>query len=58
MKVYVKYNAKPPYLPVALGDTKRELAQLLGVTANTVYSAYSHKRSTYQVVEIEEDDEQ
>ena len=55
-KVYVKYDSKPPYLPVAVADSKRELAEILGVSRNVVYSSFSHKRSTYVEVTIYEGD--
>lgn len=54
MKVYVKYSKDPPYLPEAIADSKGELAEILGVDINVVYSSYSHHRSTYAEVEITE----
>lgn len=55
MKVFVKYDSKEPYLPVAVADSKSELARLLGVTLNSIVSSYAHKRGTYAVVDIEDD---
>ena len=54
MKVFIKYSSKPPYLPEAIADSKGELAKILGVDRNVVYSSYSHHRSTYAEVEITE----
>lgn len=56
-KVFIKYDRKPPYLPVAIGDTKSDLARALGVSPDVVMSAYSHKQSTYWEVEIEDEEE-
>lgn len=55
-KVYVKYDKRKPYLPVAVADSKYELARMLGVSYQSVMSAYSHKRSTFAEVEIDLDD--
>lgn len=52
MKVFIKYSSKPPYLPEAIADSKGELAEILGVDRNVVYSSYSHHRSTYAEIEI------
>lgn len=58
MTLYVKYDRKPPYLPVAVADSKKELAQMLGVTFHSVLSSYYHKRSTFVEIEIEETNEE
>jgi hypothetical protein len=55
LKVFIKYDSKEPYLPVAVAESKSELARILGVTLNSVISSYAHKRSTYAVVDIEDD---
>ena len=56
MKVYVKYSNKPPYLPVAVADSKAELAKMLGVRLNNVICAFYKKTKTYQEVEIPDDE--
>lgn len=56
MKVYVKYSNKPPYLPVAVADSKAELAKMLGVRLNNVICAFHKKTKTYQEVEIPDDE--
>ena len=58
MKVYVKYDKKPPHLPVAVADSKKELAKMLGVSFHSVLSSYYHKRSTFAEIEIEDTDEE
>lgn len=50
LTLYVKYDSKYPYLPIAVADTKKELAQMLGVDESVVYSSFSHHRSTYKEV--------
>lgn len=54
MTLYVKYDSNPPYLPVAVADSKRELAEILNIRPNVVYSAFSHGQSTYCEIEIED----
>ena len=56
MKVFIKYSNKPPYLPIAVADSKTELARILGVSPNSVISSYAHKRSTFVEVEVDEDE--
>lgn len=55
-KVYVKYDSHYPNLPVAVADSKRELASMLGISKQSVFSAFSHNRGTFAEVEIELDD--
>ena len=55
MKVYVKYGSKPPFLPEAVADSKRELAVMLKKSLNCVQSAFSHNQKTYAEVEISDD---
>jgi len=57
MKIYVKYDARKPNLPVAIADSKKELAQKLGVSFHSVLSAYYHKRSTFAEVDLSKVDE-
>ena len=51
MKVYIKYDRHKPHLPVAIADSKEELAVMIGASLNTVRSSLSHGVDT--VVEVE-----
>lgn len=53
-KLFVKYDNKPPYLPIAVADSKAELARMLNIRTNVVSSAFSHKQSTYKVIKIDD----
>ena len=52
--MYVKYDDKPPYLPIAVADSIPELAEILGVSRNVVYSSFSHKLPTYKEIKVYE----
>ena len=52
MKVYVKYDKKEPHLPVAVADSKKELAEQLGISLHNVLSSFYHGRSTFAEVDI------
>lgn len=54
-KVFVKYDENPPYLPVAVADTKKELAEKLGMTARAVYCLFDRKNKNYGTIEVEPD---
>jgi hypothetical protein len=56
MKVYVKYSTDPPYLPLAVADSKTELARMLGLRPVSVCSMFSKKNESYQEVEIEDEE--
>jgi hypothetical protein len=56
MIVYVKYSTDPPYLPLAVADSKAQLAFMLGMRVTSVYSMYSKKNKAYRIVEIEDED--
>jgi len=55
MTVYVKYSNEYPYLPLAVADSKIELARMLGLTINVVASSLNHGYRTYAAVEIDDD---
>lgn len=57
MTLFVKTTADKYRLPVAVADSKRELAKMLGVSVDSVMSSYSHKISTFLMVEVEDDKE-
>lgn len=55
MTVYVKYERAKPHLPVAIADTKEELAAMIGMSLNTVRSSLSHGVKSFAAVEIDEE---
>ena len=56
MIVYVKYSTDPPYLPLAVADSKAQLAKILGMRITSVYTMFSRKNKAYKEVEIEDED--
>lgn len=42
--VWIGYSKNPPYLPVAVADTAKELARIMGVKKCTVISEWCHFR--------------
>lgn len=60
MYVYMKVTRDKFELPVAIADSPKELAKMVGSTANTINSAVNkyergvHKTSKYIRVKIEE----
>ena len=54
-RCFIKYAKEYPYLPVAIGDTKEELARRLGISANTVYSSFSKGYETFKEVDYKPD---
>lgn len=54
IKLYVKYDKVYPYLPLAVADSKSELARMLGVSLNTVVSSFSHGLETFKEIVIDE----
>lgn len=58
MTLYVKTTADKYRLPLAVADSKEELAQMLGTTKESVRSAFSHKSGTFYMVEVEDDGKQ
>lgn len=56
MQLYIKYSRKPPGLPIAVADSADELAQMTGMTKESIYSSISHKRKTIVKVTVEEDE--
>lgn len=62
MTLYMKVTKDEYELPVAVAETKAELARMLGRTRESVQSAFFHaqkyKNPTYVVVEVEDDENQ
>lgn len=56
MKLYTKTTDDIYELPLAVADSKRELAQMLGQSIGGVKSAFSHGLSMYHEIEVEEDE--
>lgn len=62
MTLYLKVTSDEYELPLAVGDTVRELAKMLGVKSDSIYSQMSHSKHngyfcSYQKVEVEDEDE-
>jgi hypothetical protein len=62
MTLYIKVTSDEYELPLAVGDTVRELAKMLGVKSDSIYSQMSHSKHngyfcSYQKVEVEDEDE-
>lgn len=57
-ELFVKYDSKAPYLPIAVADSKTELARMLNVRPNVVSSAFSHKQSTYSEIRVDDGETQ
>ena len=56
MKLYMYTTLDEYELPVAVADTKKELARMLRRSVNSVQSCFSHKNRGYITVEIEDDE--
>lgn len=56
MRVYMKVTADELELPIAIADSAKELAEIIGVHENTVYAGLSRKRKTYVKVEVDDGD--
>lgn len=52
MKLYTKTTNDKYELPLAVADSKRELAEMLGQSLGGVKSAFSRKLSMYHEIEI------
>ena len=57
MKLYTKTTNDIYELPIAVADSKKELAEMLGQSFGGVKSAFSRKLSLYHEIEVEEDGE-
>ena len=54
--VYMRTTTDELELPVAIADTARELAEMIGTSVNCVFSSLSHNHKGWAKVEIEEDE--
>lgn len=57
MKLYLKVTRDKYELPVAVAESPKELAIMLGTTKNNVLSSISKKRRTWVMVEVEDGEE-
>lgn len=61
MTLYMKVTKDEYELPVAVAETKAELARMLGRSRECVQSAFFHakkcKRPTYIMVEVDDDED-
>lgn len=55
-KLYIKTTHDKYELPIAVAESTRELAEMLGTTRNCVSSCFSHNLKGWHIVEIEEDE--
>ncbi|MBQ1572508.1 MAG: hypothetical protein IIZ78_15370 [Clostridiales bacterium] len=61
MKIYMRVTEDEYELPIAVADSQTELAQMVGVSRNSIASALCHQRagstkhSVYKEVEVEDD---
>ena len=60
MTLYMKVTRDEYELPLAVAETKAELARMLGIKREHVRTAFSHakkfKNPTYVVVEVDDED--
>lgn len=57
MTLYMRVTSDKYELPLAVADSKRELAEIQGLSVSAVRSAYSLKTKTYIEVEVEDENE-
>lgn len=61
MKLWLYVTLDEYELPIAVADSCKELADMLGINAMTIYSALrhvrngTHKRTRYMVIDVEDD---
>lgn len=55
MKIYMRTTTDYLELPIAVADSPKELAALLGTTENNVKSSISHGRKGWLRIEVEEE---
>lgn len=53
-KVIVKYSKEYPYLPVAVGDSRHDLARILSLTPSAVSRGLQRNTDVYIEVDISE----
>ena len=43
-RLYIAYDTNPPYLPVAVSDSVKKLADMIGVKSNSISASISRQR--------------
>lgn len=43
-RIYIAYDTHPPYLPVAVSGSVKELANMIGVKSNVISASISRQR--------------
>lgn len=56
MKLYMCTTLDEYELPIAVAETRNELARMLGRTVNSIQSCFSHKSRGYFEIEVEDED--
>jgi hypothetical protein len=56
MSLYLATTHDKYELPVAVADSPRELARIMGTTSGSISSSISHKRPYWYKIEEEEDE--
>ena len=56
MTLYLKVTKDKYELPVAIADSKAELADMLGVDRTSVYRGLKHREGVSMYVKVEADD--
>ena len=57
MKLYMRVTKDKFELPLIVAESGRELAEILGIRPNVVYSSISHKHKGWVVVEVEDEED-
>lgn len=57
MTLYMKTTYDEYELPIAVADTPKELAKMIGTSTGVVSSSISHGRSTFHKIVIEDREE-
>lgn len=58
MKLYMCTTLDEYELPIAVAETRNELARMLGRTVNSIQSCFSHKSRGYVEIEVEDDEDE
>ena len=56
MKIYMRTTVDEYQLPVAVADSPKELAQIVGTSENVVLSSISKKRTGWYRVEVPDEE--
>lgn len=56
MTLFLKVTLDEYELPIAVAESKRELAEILGLTRQTVLSYYSRKQRGFIKVNVEDEE--